>query len=117
MVGDRLRNRRSPHRIAPKQILQSLGVEILIDDAYHNALDCGIVDPPIRALLFGDYQWNKRPSNMLTQEDRLSYQEKAALEAEGSTWWTRDDIEELPAFISRASGWEDVVAVLKGGSV
>jgi hypothetical protein len=75
------------------------------------------VNPPIRALLFGDFQWNKRPSNVLTQEDRLSYEEKSALEAKGSRWWTRDDIEELPAFITRADGWEDVVAILRDGSV
>lgn len=58
-----------PKKLNKADILTLIGARALIDDSLPNALLCAHVAP---VLLFGDYQWNKRPSNDSTAQDRMS---------------------------------------------
>ncbi|KAG8736746.1 hypothetical protein FRC12_017471 [Ceratobasidium sp. 428] len=56
-------------KITKADILVAIGARALIDDSLPNALLCAPVAP---VLLFGDYQWNKRPSTDSSAQDRMS---------------------------------------------
>ncbi|CCO26188.1 Dehydrogenase/reductase SDR family protein 7-like [Rhizoctonia solani AG-1 IB] len=56
-------------KVTKASILEMIGAKALIDDSLPNALLCSEVVP---VLLFGEYQWNKRPSFDATAQDRMS---------------------------------------------
>lgn len=59
----------APKKLNKADILSLIGARALIDDSLPNALLCASVAP---VLLFGDYQWNKRPSTDSSAQDRMS---------------------------------------------
>ncbi|CAE6515248.1 unnamed protein product [Rhizoctonia solani] len=63
----------NPKKLTKADILKTIGAKALIDDSLPNALLCLEVAP---VLLFGEYQWNKRPSFDETAQDRMSYSER-----------------------------------------
>lgn len=116
-----------PKKLNKADILTLIGARALIDDSLPNALLCAHVAP---VLLFGDYQWNKRPSNDSTAQDRMSYAERErweekeakyrakkdgteVTEADWHSWWERENLHELPPNITRVSGWPAVIEWFK----
>ncbi|KDN41922.1 hypothetical protein RSAG8_07139, partial [Rhizoctonia solani AG-8 WAC10335] len=118
---------RDPKKLTKADVLKTIGAKALIDDSLPNALLCCDVAP---VLLFGDYQWNRRPSFDETARDRMSYSErqrweqveakyraeKNGVEVKGSDWeewWERDNLYILPPGINRASSWTQVIEWFK----
>ncbi|KAG8695013.1 hypothetical protein FRC08_008118 [Ceratobasidium sp. 394] len=114
-------------RVTKADILVMIGARALIDDSLPNAILCAPVAP---VLLFGDYQWNKRPSTDTSAQDRMSYAERERWEeteakhraaqkgteiseADWHQWWERDTLHELPSNITRVSSWEGVIDWVK----
>ncbi|QRW14843.1 hypothetical protein RhiLY_13842 [Ceratobasidium sp. AG-Ba] len=112
-----------PKKITKADILAMIGARLLIDDSLPNALLCAPVAP---VLLFGNYQWNKRPSTDSSPQDKMSYAERERWEeaeakrraAQTGTettkddwhkWWEREDLHELPANITRVDSWKSVI--------
>lgn len=86
-----------------------MGASVLIDDSVENALVCAAADPPIRILLFGDYEWNKRESRVETAKDEMSFNARL-LHEHGREWWKDESVDPvLPRNVTRVKDWHDVV--------
>ncbi|KAH7340400.1 hypothetical protein B0J17DRAFT_715621 [Rhizoctonia solani] len=113
----------NPKKLTKADVLKTIGAKALIDDSLPNALLCAEVVP---ILLFGDYQWNKRPSLDETAKDRMSYIERRRWEqveakyraeknqvelkeSDWDEWWEQDNLDVLPSGITRANTWTAVV--------
>jgi hypothetical protein len=83
---------------------------LLIDDALEHAIDLAAETPPLKTILFGSYNWNRRTSRMATAEDRLSYDERRRLGMETESDY---DFEQLKGLSTRAKDWQEVVALLR----
>lgn len=90
-------------------MLRHIGASMLIDDSLDNALDCARAGIP--CLLFGEYEWNRRPSTI----DSLGFKERERLEGVGSRWWERENVPNsaLSPLIRRVDGWEAVANVAR----
>lgn len=116
-----------PKKVTKADILKMIGARALVDDSLPNALLCAPVAP---VLLFGAYQWNKRPSLDVSAQDRMSYSERQrweqveakyraeqngvpVRESDWSNWWEREDLHDLPPNITRASSWSQVIEWFK----
>ncbi|KAG9104583.1 hypothetical protein FRC06_001049 [Ceratobasidium sp. 370] len=105
-------------RVTKADILVMIGARALVDDSLPNALLCASVVP---VLLFGDYQWNQRPSADSSMQDRMSYAERERWEeteakhraaqtgtklseADWHKWWERENLHELPPNVTRFLG-------------
>ncbi|CAE7192174.1 unnamed protein product [Rhizoctonia solani] len=114
-------------KLTKADILKTIGAKALIDDSLPNALLCSKVAP---ILLFGDYQWNKRPSFDENARDRMSYSERlrweqveakhraekngiAVEESDWNKWWDRENLHVLPPGITRAKSWAHVIEWFK----
>ncbi|KAF8610767.1 hypothetical protein BDV93DRAFT_517863 [Ceratobasidium sp. AG-I] len=117
----------APKKLNKADILSMIGARALIDDSLPNAMLCASVAP---ILLFGDYQWNKRPSTHSSAQDKMSYAERERWEekeakyrankngteitrADWHSWWERETPHELPPNITRVSGWPAVIEWFK----
>ncbi|KAF8744116.1 Enoyl-(Acyl carrier protein) reductase, partial [Rhizoctonia solani] len=113
----------NPKNTTKADVLKKIGAKALIDDSLPNALLCSEVVP---VLLFGEYQWNKRPSLDVTSQDRMSYSERQRWEQveakhraekngtelkenDWNEWWERDNLYILPPRIVRAGSWTNVI--------
>ncbi|CEL52286.1 hypothetical protein RSOLAG1IB_00826 [Rhizoctonia solani AG-1 IB] len=113
----------NPKKVTKASILEMIGAKALIDDSLPNALLCSEVVP---VLLFGEYQWNKRPSFDATAQDRMSHAERQrweqveakhraetngveVKESDWNEWWERDNLRILPPRITRAGDWARVI--------
>jgi hypothetical protein len=52
------------HRLQCSQVCRKISAVALVDDAREHALTCSTTDPPVRVLLFGSGEWNKRCSTL-----------------------------------------------------
>ena len=98
-------------RFVLKKVCNKIGAFILIDDSVENALECARASPPVKVLLFGDYQWNKRESRLDHVKDEYSYEERSRHEGSYDNWWKKDSDdmhipESLP--IRRVKDWKEV---------
>ncbi|CAE6426848.1 unnamed protein product [Rhizoctonia solani] len=116
-----------PKKLTKADVLKTIRAKALIDDSLPNAMLCSGVVPVV---LFGDYQWNKRPSFDETAQDRMSYSERQrweqveakyraekngieSKESDWNEWWERDNLYVLPPGINRAKSWTQVIEWFK----
>ncbi|KDQ54865.1 hypothetical protein JAAARDRAFT_693313 [Jaapia argillacea MUCL 33604] len=78
-------------KLTKAEVCQQLSATLIIDDSIDNAISCASYSHPTPVLLFGDYEWNKRPSVSATEKDQLGFDERCALEP-GKEWWKDDEI-------------------------
>ncbi|KAJ1310260.1 hypothetical protein OPQ81_007002 [Rhizoctonia solani] len=114
-------------KLTKSDVLKMIGAKALIDDSLPNALLCTEVVP---VLLFGEYQWNQRPSFDETIQDRMSYSERQrweqvqakhraenngieVQESDWNEWWERDNLYILPQGITRVRTWSEVIEWFK----
>jgi hypothetical protein len=79
----------------------------MVDDSLDHALSCASVSPALPVLLFGRYEWNKRVSLVSSPEDKQSFSQRR--DQDGTRFWERDDVRELPRNIRRVANWTEVV--------
>jgi hypothetical protein len=124
------------------QVCHRIGAIVLVDDAREHALACSTADPPVRVLLFGPGEWNRRRSVLCgtrpkdissedIQEGRpagvdlswMSFDERLRYEG-GTAFWEQDALSEesqIPehAPVTRVEDWPAVVKwaedYLRGG--
>jgi hypothetical protein len=81
----------------------------LIDDSLEHAMDLAKENPPLRTILFGPYKWNRRESRSITDEDKLSCDERKALGLEMEPEY---DLDALGDYAQRANDWNEVVKLV-----
>jgi hypothetical protein len=94
------------------KVLRFVGAVALVDDSLDNALSCVLDKQPVRVLLFGDYEWNKRSSTMHEDPnsfDMLSYDERQKLGLSPDL----ENYGNLPAGIDRVRDWPAVVEMAR----
>jgi hypothetical protein len=91
-------------------VCRDLGAQLLIDDCAENALSCAISPDPVRVLLFGDWEWNKRISSPADHRDDMAFAVRLERE-KGRDFW-KDEIVEIPdgAPLWRVKDWGEVVS-------
>ena len=116
-----------PKKVTKADVLKTIGARALIDDSLPNALLCAPVAP---VLLFGDYQWNKRPSTDMSAQDKMSYEERKrweqiearyraekngveVKESDWNKWWERENLHDLPPNITRVNSWSQAIEWFK----
>ena len=87
-----------------------MGAKFLIDDSLENAMKCLDHSPPIRVLLFGDNEWNKRESKYTDIKTELSFDQR--LKKEGGREFWKEEAVKIPegAPLTRVNGWDEVIA-------
>lgn len=88
---------------------QQIRAVLIIDDSLDNALECASFSNPTPVILFGDYEWNKRPSKVISEKDKMGFDERIKVE-DGKEWW-QEETATIPdgAPIWRADNWDDVI--------
>jgi hypothetical protein len=114
------------HEIATKlskaEVCIDIGAKLLIDDSLENALACanyipldGVLAEPPPVLLFGSYEWNKRPSSASDEHDGMAYDNR--FQREGGTFLDEDvkrgdealDLANTRHSVRRVNDWTEVV--------
>ncbi|KAG6892721.1 hypothetical protein C0992_012820, partial [Termitomyces sp. T32_za158] len=90
-------------------VCADLKAVLLIDDSVENALQCATYKEPTHALLFGNYEWNKRVSGPQDAKDEISFDRR--LEAGGGREFWKDEITTTPEGVplTRVKDWGEVV--------
>jgi len=101
------------HEVATKlskaQVCADLGAKLLIDDSSENAIQCATAKPEIPALLFGNYEWNKRVSKQGDARDEMSFDRRLAVEG-GREFWKEETVEVPDGTpLYRVKDWEEAV--------
>lgn len=116
-TGDFSTGQEGRERLTKGEICRKLSASLLIDDSVENVLACVNTQPrPTPALLFGDYEWNKRASTAVTDEDRMSFEERRHHETtagRSAVWWQEESID-LPEGVWRVKDWPGVLAWMAG---
>jgi hypothetical protein len=81
----------------------------LIDDSLEHAIDLATKNHPLRTILFGPYKWNRRESRSITDQDKLSYDERKAL---GMKMEPEYNLDALGGYAQRANDWNQVVKLV-----
>lgn len=97
-------------KLSKAGVCHSIGAKILIDDSLENTMKCAEANPPVPALLFGDFPWNQRESHYDSIATELNFKQR--LEKEGGREWWKDEKVVIPEGLplTRVKDWEGVVA-------
>ncbi|KAF8649756.1 hypothetical protein AX16_005523 [Volvariella volvacea WC 439] len=96
-------------RLSKAQVCNDLGAQLLIDDSAENSIQCATADPPVKVLLFGDYEWNKRISGHGDATDEMAFDNR--LKANGGKEFWKEETLDIPDGVPlwRVKDWGEVI--------